>query len=120
MADIYVPNVNYTIPDGLMDNFTDNYDIFTNISLNNASTFSNVPISFLKLAVGDAYVFLFYIVIMIAVSVKTKHPLSLAFVSTITSAVLCVIIPWDMPSKYGMMLITAISFAAGAYELIKR
>ena len=113
MNEIYMPS-NFTI---VMPQDGVNTSMITE-SFKNETFLYNVPIKFLHTAMGDFYPLYIYSLVMIAVAVKFKNPLPVAFASLLTALVLIPVSP-DV-CKYTLMFICAISLVASAYLFIKQ
>jgi hypothetical protein len=112
MDGIYMPQ-NFTI---LMPNEV-NTSMITE-SFKNETFLYNVPIKFLHTAMGDFYPLYIYSLVMIAVAVKFKNPMPIAFASLLTALVLIPVSP-DV-CRYALMFICAISIVASTYLFIKQ
>jgi ABC-type microcin C transport system permease subunit YejB len=117
METIQTEVLNWTIP----ANATDiNVSLFTNLDINNASTFAQIPLYPLKLAIGDLWPIYIYFLIVMTVGIKLKDPLAVAFTSFVVAGAFAIVVPDNNISKYIMAMITIVSLAAGAYQAVKR
>ncbi|XRP97779.1 hypothetical protein ACO3UB_08480 (plasmid) [Methanocaldococcus sp. 16A] len=105
-----------------------NFTIYTPSNPPNTSLiidrFSNItfiyktPIDFLSMGIGDFWPMFIYALVMIAVVVKFKNPLPIAFASLLTSLMLIPISP--DACKYTLMFVCAFSLTASAFLFVKR
>ncbi|WP_292459361.1 hypothetical protein [Methanothermococcus sp.] len=112
MDKIYIPQ-NFTV---VMPNDVNTSTITE--SFKNETFIYKVPITFLHTAMGDFYPLYIYSLVMIAVAVKFKNPLPVAFASLLTALVLIPVSP--VVCKYALMFICAMSLLASAYLYIKQ
>ena len=112
MKEIFIPN-NFTISQPTEANVSGVVNMF-----NNETFIYNVPIHFLSAGIGDFWPMWIYSLVVIAVAVKMKNPLTISFASLISSLALLPIAP--PACVYPLMFITAISITASAYLYIKQ
>ncbi len=109
---IYMPS-NFTIYTPNSPDTTPLVERFSNITF-----IYKTPIDFLSMGMGDFWPMFIYALVMIAVVVKFKNPLPIAFASLLTSLMLLPISPDSC--KYLLMFVCAFSLTASAYLFVKR
>jgi|GEM_PF-6466659 len=112
---VTAPPFNYTAPQPNLDYST----LTNNIQPDNISSIMNIPVSFMKYSVGDAWPLIVYIGIVMTSMIKLKHPTMVAFTSFFVSTVFATLLPKDDWCKYAMMIISVGSLAAAIYTLVK-